>query len=344
MLIRLENSGRSFDAAPNEPILDAAERAGLALPYSCRDGICGTCKARLNSGSVDHGFYAASALTEEERAQGYFLMCCSSAQTDLVVDAPSEELGFAPSPIRMACQVSRIERPTEDVAILQLGLPTGVTFRFRAGQYVEIVLDNGVRRSFSVANAPHDTAIVELHIRRVANGAFTPLVFDQLKEGDPLIIEGPKGGFFLRDEHRPVILLASGTGFAPIKSMVLDALRRKLQGPATLYWGGRRLRDLYMVDLPAKWAQQYPAFHFAPVLSDADAADAWSGRTGLVHQAVMADFTDLSGHDVYACGVPAMVEAARRDFVAHCGLPPERFFADLFLTAADRARVQGTIT
>ncbi len=341
MLIRLENSGRSFDAAPNEPILDAAERAGLMLPYSCRDGICGTCKARLNSGSVDHGFYAASALTEEERAQGYFLMCCSSATTDLVVDAPSEELGFAPSPVRMSCTVSRIERPADDVAILQLGLPTGVVFRFRAGQYVEIVLGNGLRRSFSIANAPHDTATVELHIRRVANGHFTPQVFEQLKEGDPLTIGGPKGGFFLRDEHRPVILLASGTGFAPLKSMVLDAMRRKLQGPAMLYWGGRRRRDLYMMDLPDAWTRKSAAFHFVPVLSEADPADAWTGRTGFVHEAVMADFPDMSKYDVYACGVPAMVEAARRDFVARSGLLPERFFADLFLTTADRAPAEG---
>ena len=340
MLIRLENSGREFEATPLEFLLDAAERAGLTLPYSCRDGICGTCKARLSSGSVDHGFYASAALTEEERAQGYFLMCCSSAETDLVVDVPVEELGFSPGPVRLSCQVLRIERPADDVAIVQLGLPTGVTFRFRAGQYVEIVLDNGLRRSFSIANGPHDTATVELHIRHVAGGRFTPQVFGQLREGDPLTVEGPKGGFYLRDEHRPVILLASGTGFAPIKSMVLDALRRRLQGPATLYWGGRRPRDLYMMDLPTFWAHKYPSFHFVPVLSEADPADAWTGRTGWVHEAVMADFTDLSNHDVYACGVPAMVEAASRDLVARCGLLPERFFADLFLTAADRAQAK----
>jgi len=336
--IRLESSGRTFDAAPNEPILDAAERAGLMLPYSCRDGICGTCKARLTSGSVEHGFYADSALTEEERAQGYFLMCCSSATTDLVVDAPSEELGFAPSPVKMSCMVSRIEWPADDVAIVQLGLPAGVTFRFRAGQYVEIMLNNGLRRSFSIANAPHDTATIELHIRRVDNGHFTPRLFGQLEKGALLTVEGPKGGFFLRDEHRPVILVAGGTGFAPLKSMVLDAMRRRLAGPATLYWGGRRLRDLYMIDLPVAWTRKSSTFYFVPVLAEPDAADAWAGRTGFVHQAVMADFPDMSKHDVYACGVPAMVEAARRDFVAQCGLPPERFFADLFLTTADRAQ------
>lgn len=338
MLIQLENSGRSFEAAPLEFLLDAAERADINLPYSCRDGICGTCKARLSSGRVDHGFYSASALTEEEREQGYFLMCCSVAETDLLVDAPIEELGFAPAPITLECQVRRIERPVGDVAVLYLDLPAGVMFRFRAGQYVEIMMENGLRRSFSIANAPQDPATVELHIRRVERGRFTSWVFEELKMGDRLSIQGPKGGFYLRKEARPVILLASGTGFAPIKSMVLYAMRHQLRGPASFYWGGRRPEDLYMMDLPAAWTRDYPGFYFVPVVSEAQPADGWMGRTGFVHEAVMADFPDLSGHDVYACGVPAMVNAARRDLVARCGLPVERFFADLFLTTADRLR------
>lgn len=337
MNIRLENSGRSFDAAPDQPILDAGEQAGLPLPYSCRDGICGTCKARLCSGSVEHGFYASAALSEEEREQGYFLMCCSTALTDLVVDVPFEEIGFAPSPMRFQCRVLRIDRVTDDVVVLQLALRAGFTFRFRAGQYVEILRPDGLRRSFSIANAPHDTGSVELHVRRVPGGAFTQYVFETLREGDELTMEGPKGGFYLRDEHRPVIVIASGTGFAPIKSMVQDAVKRKLDGPAVLYWGGRRLQDLYMTDLPIRWEERYPAFRFVPVLSEPDGMVAWNGRTGFVHQAVMEDYPDLSGYDVYACGVPAMVDAARRDLTQHCKLPPERFFADLFLTAGDRA-------
>lgn len=337
MLIRLENSGREFEAADLEFVLDAAERAGVNLPYSCRDGICGTCKARLSAGTVDHGSYEGSALSEQEREQGYFLMCCSIAQTDLLVDAPVEELGFAPGPVTLACRLRRVERLASDVAVLYLDLPAGVSFRFRAGQYVEVILADGLRRSFSVANAPQDPATVELHVRHVAGGRFTPQVFEQkIKVGDALTIEGPKGGFYLRREIRPVILLASGTGFAPIKSIVLYAMRHKLRGPATLYWGGRRREDLYMLDMPTQWAAEYPGFYFVPVLSDTGPADSWHGRTGLVHAAVMADFPDLSGHDVYACGVPLMVNAARRDFVEKCGLPPERFFADLFLTAADR--------
>jgi CDP-4-dehydro-6-deoxyglucose reductase len=336
MLIRLENSGREFEAAELEFVLDAAERAGVNLPYSCRDGICGTCKARLSAGTVDHGYYAASALSEAEREQGYFLMCCSTAQTDLLVDAPVEELGFSPGPVTLQCQVRRIERPVEDVAVLYLDLPTGVAFRFRAGQYVEVLMADGLRRSFSVANAPQEPSTVELHIRHVPGGRFTPQVFSTLKAGDPLTIEGPKGGFYLRKEVRPVILVASGTGFAPIKSIILYAMRHKLRGPAHFYWGGRRPQDLYMSAMPAQWAAEYPGFHFIPVVSEATRDDEWSGRSGFVHEAVMADFPDLSGHDVYACGVPAMVNAARRDFVEKCGLPPDRFFADLFLTAADR--------
>ncbi len=342
MLIRLENSGREFEATELEYVLDAAERAGVNLPYSCRDGICGTCKARLSSGQVDHGYSSASALGEGEREQGYFLMCCSVAQTDLVVDAPVEEIGFSPGPVTLACQVRRIDHPADDVAVLYLDLPTGTTFRFRAGQYVEVLLADGLRRSFSVANAPQEPSTVELHIRHVQGGRFTPRLFgnaqggEALKAGDPLVIEGPKGGFYLRKEVRPVILLASGTGFAPIKSIILYGMRHKLRGPATFYWGGRKPQDLYMAAMPAHWAAEYPGFHFIPVVSEAGPDDDWSGRSGFVHKAVMADFPDLSGHDVYACGVPAMVDAARRDFVEKCGLPPDRFFADLFLTAADR--------
>lgn len=336
MRIRLENSGRSFEAASDQVILDAGEEAGLPLPYSCRDGICGTCKARLCSGSVEHGLYASAALSEQEREQGYFLMCCSTARTDLVIDVPFEEVGFAPSPLRFSCRVQRIDRRTEDVVVLTLAMPTGYTFRFRAGQYVELLLQDGRRRSFSIANAPHDNGVVELHVRRVRGGEVTQWLFEQLREGDGVTIEGPKGGFYLRDETRPVILLASGTGFAPVKSMVQDAVRRKLAGPAILYWGGRRLRDLYMMDLPIQWAERYPAFQFIPVLSEPDMLADWGGRTGLVHKAVMEDHPDLSLFDVYACGVPAMVEAARADLVGLCNLKPERFFADLFLTAADR--------
>lgn len=338
MRIQLENSGRFFEAFDGETILDAAERNDIQLPYSCRDGICGTCKARLCSGSVDHGYYACTALTEEEVEQGYFLMCTGTAKSDLLVDAPVEELGFAPSPLPFNGSVLSIDHLTSDVAILRVGLPVGTTFRFRAGQYVELLVANGQRRSFSIANAPQDAGVIELHVRLVPGGLFTPTVFEGLKVGDPISLVGPKGGFYLRADERPVILLASGTGFAPIKSMVLDALRRKFKGPATLYWGGRRKCDLYMHELPLAWEHRYSGFYYVPALSEPKPEDAWQGRTGFVHQAVMADFPDLSGHDVYACGVPAMVEAARADFVEKCGLPVENFYADLFLTTADRQR------
>jgi CDP-4-dehydro-6-deoxyglucose reductase len=333
MLIRLESSGRCFEADPKEPVLDAAERAGISLPFSCRDGICGTCKARLTSGTVEHGMYAD--ISEQERAQGYFLMCCSSATSDIVIDAPSDELGFTAAPMQLECEISVLEFPTPDIALLRLKLPGNAALRFRAGQYVEVILEDGARRSFSLANAPYEQGTIELHVRYVPNGLFTTRVFKQLKPGDPLTIEGPRGGFYLRDENRPVVLVASGTGFAPIKSMMLDGIRRKLPGPAHLYWGGRRKQDLYMLDVPSAWVRKTTSFSFHPVLSAPEAGDAWTGRTGLVHEAVLADFPDLSAYDVYACGVPAMVEAARRDFYG-AGLPPGRFFADLFLTTADR--------
>lgn len=342
MLVRLENSGRFFETSDGETVLDAAERSGINLPYSCRDGICGTCKARLCSGEVDYGFYASSALSEEEREQGYFLMCCGTAQSDLLVDAPVEELGSAPSPLAFEGHVLSIERLTSDVAVLRIGLPVGTTFRFRAGQYVELIVNKNQRRSFSIANAPQDHGVIELHVRLVEGGLFTPTVFEGLKVADQISLVGPKGGFYLRAEDRPVIIVASGTGFAPIKSMVLDAVRRKLKGPAILYWGGRKKADLYMHELPLAWEQRYPGFHYIPVLSDPNSEDNWPGRQGLVHQAVMADFPDLSGHDVYACGVPAMVEAARHDFIEGCGLPFQNFFADIFLTTKDRQKTGDT--
>jgi CDP-4-dehydro-6-deoxyglucose reductase len=333
MLIRLESSGRCFEAEPGEPVLDAAERAGITLPYSCRDGICQTCKARVTSGTVEHGTYAD--ISEQERAQGYFLMCCSSATSDIVIDAPSDEFGFTAPAVQLECEVSHIAYPTPDVAVLQLKLPGGKALRFRAGQYIEVIVEDGARRSFSIANAPDDPGTIELHVRHVPGGMFTTRVFQQLRPGDCLTIEGPRGGFYLRDENRPVVLVASGTGFAPIKSMMLDGMRRKLAGPAFLYWGGRTKQDLYMLDLAEFWVKKTTSFTFRPVLSAPDAGDDWSGRTGLVHEAVLADFPDLSAYDVYACGVPGMVEAARRDF-AQARLRPDRFFADLFLTTSDR--------
>ena len=216
---------------------------------------------------------------------------------------------------------------------LYLRLLANERLQFLAGQYIEFLLKDGARRSFSMGNAPHDDELIQLHVRRVAGGQFTDHVFGKMKERDILRLEGPLGTFFLReDSAKPIVLVASGTGFAPIKSIIENALHKGVTRPMVLYWGGRRPKDLYMDALARQWPIQY-----VPVVSDALPEDSWTGRSGFVHRAVMQDFPDLSGHQVYACGVPVMVDAARRDFIQQCKLPEEEFFADSFTTQADLA-------
>jgi CDP-4-dehydro-6-deoxyglucose reductase len=238
------------------------------------------------------------------------------------------------------CRVKTIDRPTADVAVIEVRLPMNENFLFAAGQYIDMLLKDGRRRSYSIATAPsaEGVTVLELHIRHVPGGAFTDHVFGALKVGEILRFEGPLGTFFLReDSHKPIVLLASGTGFAPIKSIVEYARMRGIRRPMTLYWGARVRADLYRHALAEQWAAEIPDFRYIPVLSEPTAADAWTGRTGFVHEAVMQDLPDLSGHQVYACGAPVMVDAARRDFTARCGLSEAEFFADSFITEADRA-------
>jgi CDP-4-dehydro-6-deoxyglucose reductase len=237
-------------------------------------------------------------------------------------------------PIRiLPCRVQKMERLADDVMALYLRLPANERLQFLAGQYIEFLLKDGARRSFSMGNAPHDDELIQLHVRRVAGGQFTDHVFGKMKERDILRLEGPLGTFFLReDSAKPIVLVASGTGFAPIKSIIENALHKGVTRPMVLYWGGRRPKDLYMDALARQWPIQY-----VPVVSDALPEDSWTGRSGFVHRAVMQDFPDLSGHQVYACGVPVMVDAARRDFIQQCKLPEEEFFADSFTTQADLA-------
>jgi CDP-4-dehydro-6-deoxyglucose reductase, E3 len=225
------------------------------------------------------------------------------------------------------------------VAVLYLSLPANERLQFLAGQYLEIIMRDGKRRAYSMGNAPEDDAHIELHVRNMANGAFTEYVFTKMKERDILRFEGPLGTFFLReDSDKPIIFLASGTGFAPIKSIVEHAFHIGVKREMVMYWGARTLGDLYMIDLPLKWQVEHDNFSFVPVLSDAAPEDNWTGRTGLVHQAVMRDFPDLAGYQVYACGVPIMVESAHKDFTTQCGLPEDEFFSDAF-TPSDGAKL-----
>jgi CDP-4-dehydro-6-deoxyglucose reductase len=339
--IQIQPANREFEVQRDEAILAGAIRHGIGLPYGCRDGACGSCKSRLLEGRVVHGAHQAKALTADEEAAGLVLTCCATPQTDCVIEARSVPGAGEFAVMKLPTRVLAITRPAPDVAVLRLQLPANQAFRYHAGQYVEFILAGGVRRSYSMANAPDQLGTppaIELHIRHMPGGVFTDQVFNTLKEKDILRMEGPFGSFFLRtDSAAPIVLLASGTGFAPIKAIIEQLRANGDQRTVTLYWGCRSRADLYQHDWAEQMARDMPNLRYEPVLSEPADGDAWRGRVGLVHQAVMADWPDLSGHQVYACGAPVMVDAAQRDFVARCGLPTEAFFADAFTSAADKA-------
>jgi CDP-4-dehydro-6-deoxyglucose reductase, E3 len=335
-------SGRSFSASAGEPLLAAAIRQGIGLPYGCKDGACGSCKCKKLEGSVVHGTHQLKALSAEEEANGFILTCCGVAQTDLVLESRqvTDESAF---PVRkMPVRVTSLVRASHDVLVIRLQLPASDMLKYHAGQYVEFLLAGGDRRSYSMANAPHaqiDMPGLELHIRHMAGGKFTEHVFGAMKEREILRIEGPYGSFFLReDSSKPMVLLASGTGFAPIKALIEHMQHKNITRPAVLYWGGRRPADLYMNDWMLAKLAEMPHLSYIPVVSNALPEDQWTGRTGLVHKAVLEDFSDLSAYQVYACGAPIVVESARDEYSALAGLPAEEFFADSFTTEADKAK------
>jgi len=329
--VTVQPSGRAFEVQEGESVLTAALRQDLVLPYGCRNGACGSCKGRIVEGRVDYGVYQKKALTEEEKALGKALFCQARPLGDLVIEARVIDGAKGIQVKVLPCRVQRMERLADDVIVLHLKLPANERLQFLAGQYLEFLLRDGSRRSFSMGNAPHDDELIQLHVRHVPGGQFTDHVFGKMKERDILRFEGPLGTFFLReDSQKPIVLVASGTGFAPIKSIIEHALHKGMARPMVLYWGGRRPKDLYMDALAKQWPIKY-----VPVISDALPEDQWTGRTGFVHRAVMEDFPDLSARQVYACGVPVMVDAARRDFIQQCRLPEEEFYADSFTTQAD---------
>ena len=334
--VRLEPSGHTFAVAPGETILEAALRQGVGLPYGCRNGACGACKGILRSGELAYGDYQERALHPHEKAAGKALTCCTRPLTDIVLEV-REVSGAKDLAIRtLPARVEKVEKPAEDVAILFLKLPAGERLQFLAGQYIDILLKDGKRRSFSMANAPHDDALIQLHVRKSPGGAFSNYVFDQMKERAILRFEGPLGTFYLReDSDKPLIFVAGGTGFAPVKALIEHCLHEGIDRPMVLYWGVRSLKDLYMRELPGRWQREHGNFTFIPVLSDPLPDDRWTGRTGLVHQAVLDDFADLSGYQVYACGAPAMTDIARKTFVETRGLPEDEFYCDAFTPSVD---------
>ena len=341
--ITIQPSGRSFAAAPGDTLLAAAIRAGVGLPYGCKDGTCGSCKCKKLGGTVVHGEHQAKALSAQEEADGFVLTCCGVAHSDVLLESRqvTDESSY---PVRkMPVRVASFQKLSPDVIQLRLQLPATDTFRYHPGQYVEFLLPGGVRRAYSMANAPHtqtEQPQLELHIRHMPGGKFTDHVFGALKEKEILRIEGPFGSFFLHeDSDKPIILLASGTGFAPVKALIEHLQFKNIQRPVALYWGGRRPQDLYFGAWLQQRLAQMPQLTYVPVVSNALPEDGWSGRTGFVHQAVLDDFADLSGHQVYACGSLVMVDSARAAYINQRGLPAEEFFADAFTSEADKHAV-----
>lgn len=329
--ILIKPSDHSFIMDADETILEAGLRHGFVLPYSCREGACGTCKGTVLQGAVDYEKSEDSILSDEEKAAGMALLCCAKPKSDLIIEC--REVSAAKDiPIKtLPCRVHKLVR-LDDVMVLFLKLPANENLQFLAGQYIDILIKGGKARSFSLANAPHDDEFLQLHIRNLPDGEFTKHVFNNMKERDILRFKGPLGSFFLREESdKPIIFVASGTGFAPIKSIIEHALYIGVTRPIHLYWGAYKLSGLYMIDKVKEWETR--GIKFTPVLSDAMPTDNWQGRTGFVHEAVLADYPDLSGYQVYACGAPVVVTAAHRDFTTLRGLPHEEFFSDAFTPA-----------
>src|SRR5690606_19369640 len=319
---------------PSETLLDAGLRAGMALPYECRSGGGGVCKATMIGGQVEMSGYQPSALSDEERRAGRVLLCCARALSDVEFEYEENAAARGTRMETYEARVERLDRLAHDVMLVALRLPQGRQVEFEAGQYLNIVLEDGARRSYSFTTPSGSTDLVELHVRLMPGGRFTTHVFESMKVGDAITFEGPVGSFVLHEpSDKPLIFVAGATGFAPVKSLLEQAFRMGIERPLYLYWGVRRRRDLYLTDLPQRWAREHPNFRFVPVLSDPAPEDRWDGRTGLVYEAILADFPDLSGFSVYACGSVRMVEAARPAFVAQ-GLHEDACFSDAFTAAA----------
>jgi NAD(P)H-flavin reductase/ferredoxin len=326
--IAVEGSEIAFGCEAGETVLDAAERAGYSLPYSCRRGICSTCEAELRRGNIVAGAKQMTGPANE------VLLCQAKPRTDILIRPKRIDRHDPAARKNIIANVFRITRAADDVFTLMLRFPAGIRARFKAGQYLRVRMPDGDTRNFSMANAPRESDGVQLHIRRIPGGQFSEAVLASLQKGDKLDVEIPFGEFYLRTEsEKPIVCLATGTGFAPIKSIIEDLIVRGNSRRVRLYWGGRRRQDLYLASLPDKWSARAPWLTFTPVLSEPDAG--WRGATGLVHEAVLRDIPDLSGWQVYACGNPAMTRSAERDFQSLGGLPDGQFFADPFVPSGN---------
>ena len=328
--VKVAGGEAAFPCEPREFVLDAAERAGYAMPSSCRKGACNTCEAGLLDGEVEQ-----RGRGRRTARDGTALMCRAQPRTDLTIRPKRFERIDIFRPKIITARIFRLARPASDVTIVSLRFPIGLRAPFKAGQYLQVIMADGDRRNFSMANAARHNDGAELHVRHVTGGKFSVGTLSKLSIGDALQVEIPYGDFYLRATDRPAILLASGTGFAPIKSLIETSIHAGNRRPMHLYWGARRREDIYLEDLPARWAQRLPWFSFTPVLSEPTSS--WRGRTGLVHNAVREDCSSLAHAEIYACGNPLMVSAAQQSFIEDHGLPEAQFFADAFVESGASA-------
>ena len=331
--VRIEPHGRTIRVRAGQPVLEAALAAGLNLPHSCKSGHCSSCRARLRAGEIRYPGSRPLGITAAEEQAGNILLCQARALTDLVIEARLIA-NVADVDIKtLPCRIARLTPLASDVMQVCLRLPAVETLRFQPGQYLDVLLDGGRRRSFSIASPPHDCELIELHVRRVPGGGFTERLFGALGAGALLRIEGPVGQFTYRPGTRPMLMIAGGTGFAPLKSMLRHVLENGSADTGErdihLYWGARQPPDIYEEALVLGWVRSHRRFHFTAVLSDSSDTGAPHRRLGWVHEAVLADHPDLRAFDVYAAGPPAMIEAIRAAFPHH-GLPAERLYFDSF--------------
>lgn len=340
--ITLRPSGHTFFAEAGENILEASLReANTALPYGCRNGTCGACLGKVVEGRVEYPGAVPPGISDGERAEGKALLCQAHPLSDLVIEAREVSAAREVEVKTLPCRVVGMQKLAPDVMRLYLKLPATERLQFRAGQYIDILLKDGRRRGFSLANAPHADECLELHVRQVPGGWFTTQVFESLKEKAILRFQGPLGSFFLREDSiRPIIMMGGGTGFAPLKGMLEHAFHVGIKRPVHLYWGARARVDLYLHELVEGWVEKHAGFRYTPVLSAPRPEDAWEGCTGLVHEAVLADCPDLSSHDVYMSGPPPMIQAARAAFAAR-GLAETQLFFDSFDFSPDSPGAAG---